>query len=271
MTGQRTHRYLRLALVGVVIALGVSIVAEVVRSGTLLPSISDYYYTPVRGVFVGVMTAAAVALLALSGRDTESLLLDIAAVFAPLVAIVPTGFAGAASVPESDLAGVRNALIVYAVMVALLVVAGIALAAAREVSRRRLLIVGGAATVAASSVVVLAFAPPVSDSFPFPGGIDLHLAVTVGFFLAFAAVPALSATRRSRDVGARGGSRAIDGTVAVVIVLALIATVAGAAVARESAAVLIGESVALVAFAVYWLSQTIERWDDPDPPSLRAG
>lgn len=98
-TGQRTHRYLRLALVLVVFALlvAVSLQSVVVIWQPLqfgwhpLPSISHAYHTPVRDVFTGALIAASVALLALSGRNRATTLLDICAVFAPLIAIVRRG------------------------------------------------------------------------------------------------------------------------------------------------------------------------------------
>lgn len=100
-TGQKTHRYLRLALVLVVFALlvAVSLQSVVVIWQPLqfgwhpLPSISHAFYTPVRDVFTGALIAVSVALLALSGRNRATTLLDVCAVFAPLIAIVPTGIA----------------------------------------------------------------------------------------------------------------------------------------------------------------------------------
>lgn len=271
MTGLRTHRYLRLALVGVVLALAVSILTEVIRSGgVVLPSLSDYYYTPARGVFVGSLTAAGVALLALSGRDAESVFLDVAAVFAPLVAIVPTGFSGAERIPVDDLAGVRNGVSVYTAVVAALVVLGIVLAAFGQLPWRRLAVVGGIASVTATTLAALAFSPGSAGDFPFVGGWDLHFVVTVAFFAAFAAVPAVTALRREGDDSGSRMMRTAQRVVPVVIALALAVTVVGALAARESTVVLIGESVALAAFAAYWLAQTIERWDDVNPPSIIA-
>ncbi|MFF2494009.1 hypothetical protein [Agromyces sp. NPDC058064] len=98
-TGQKSHRYLRLSLVLIVVALLLSVTYQSISSGVLLNSISHYFYTPAHAVFVGSLIAASLALVALSGRDSDPLngyniepvLLDIAAVFAPLIAIVPTG------------------------------------------------------------------------------------------------------------------------------------------------------------------------------------
>ena len=56
----------------------------------VLPSVSAYYYSPARDVFVGALIAASLALFALSGRGPSRALLDAAALFAPLIALVPT-------------------------------------------------------------------------------------------------------------------------------------------------------------------------------------
>lgn len=269
MTGLRTHRYLRLALVGIVVALAASVLIELAQSGWRpLPSISDYYYSPARGVFVAALTAAGVALLVLSGRDTESLLLDVAAVFAPLIAIVPTGFRGEPYVPAADLPTVRNGVGVYVAMVAILVLLGIVLAARGDLAWRRVAIVGGTAAGAATALAVLAFAPGPAAAFPFPGGINLHLVATVSFFAMFAAIPWV--TVFGQDPPAPGYRR-LYLTVSVVIVAALVTTIGAAIANPDTVGVLIGEAVALAAFGVYWTAQTVERWGDADPPSILPG
>ena len=89
MAERRSYRYLRIALVGVVVIIIAAVVIESSISGTWLPSISHYYYTPARNVFVGALVAASVALLVLSGTDAEGAWLDVAATFAPLIALIP--------------------------------------------------------------------------------------------------------------------------------------------------------------------------------------
>ncbi|OAH51242.1 hypothetical protein [Microbacterium oleivorans] len=266
MTGLRTHRYLRLALVGIVVALAASVLIELIRSGGQpLPSISDYYYSPAGGVFVGALTAAGVALLVLSGRDTESMLLDIAAVFAPLIAIVPTGYRGEPSVPSEVLPTVRNGVGVYLTMVTILVALGIVLAARGDLAWRRVAIVGGTASAVVIALATLAFAPGPAAVFPFPGGINLHLVATVCFFAMFAAIPWV--TSFGEDPPA-AGYRRVYLAVSIVIAAALVTTVGAAIANPDTVGVLIGEAVALGAFAVYWTAQTIERWQDADPPSI---
>ena len=270
MTGLRTHRSLRLALVGIVVALAASVLVELAQAGWVpLPSISDYFYSPARGVFVGGLVAAAVALLALSGRDAESIMLDIAAVFAPLIAIVPTGYRGRPVVPEDVLATVRNGVGVYIVMVAALVALSMVLASRGETAWRRVGIVGGIATVTAAALGVLAFAPGVAGQFPFPGGVNVHLVATVCFFVMFAAIPLVSVF--SRDARPGPVYRGIYAAVSVVITIALILAIVSVIADPDTIGVLIGEAVALTAFAVFWMTQTVERWLDADPPSILVG
>ena len=60
-----SYRYLRLAMVILVVTLAVSLVIEISRASCWQGSISAYYYTPVHSVFVGALVAIGVALVAL--------------------------------------------------------------------------------------------------------------------------------------------------------------------------------------------------------------
>ena len=87
-----SYRYLRLAIVILVVTLGVSLVIEIFKASCWQGSISAYYYTPVHAVFVGALVAIGVSLVALKGRDSvEDLFFNLAGVLAPVVALVPTG------------------------------------------------------------------------------------------------------------------------------------------------------------------------------------
>jgi len=96
-----------------------------------LGSISAYYYTPVRSVFVGTLCAMGVCLIAIKGRDRprEDLMLNLAGMCAPVVALCPTPLedrtaCGSATrcVPAEFVPGVVNnveALIVVGVVAVL--------------------------------------------------------------------------------------------------------------------------------------------------------
>lgn len=89
----QTYRYLRIGIILAVIFLGSSILIEHGNApeGCWQTSISAYYYTPVRAVFVGTLIAVGLALLVIKGRGLgEDMCLNIAGMLAPVVAIVPT-------------------------------------------------------------------------------------------------------------------------------------------------------------------------------------
>jgi hypothetical protein len=88
-----TWRHLRLAMVGVVLGLGAAVAIEraKVSPGCFQGSISAYYYTPARAVFVGALLVLGVCLICLRGStDVEDLLLNVAGMLALVVAFVPT-------------------------------------------------------------------------------------------------------------------------------------------------------------------------------------
>jgi hypothetical protein len=93
LAAPKTYRYLRVAVVAMAVLLGTSVAIEIVFGprGGILDSISAYYYTPVRGVFVGALLAVGLGLVAIKGREgPEDVMLNLAGMLAPLVALVPT-------------------------------------------------------------------------------------------------------------------------------------------------------------------------------------
>jgi hypothetical protein len=100
----KTWRYLRIAMAAMAATLFAAIIEERVR-GHLDPlampvprtvhcwqgSISAYYYTPVHAFLVGALVAIGICLFSLKGdTPVEDVLLNLAGMFAPVVALVPT-------------------------------------------------------------------------------------------------------------------------------------------------------------------------------------
>ena len=88
----KTYRYLRLAMVAMVLGLAVAVVHEVLRveGNCWQTTLSGYYYTPVQSVFVGALVTIGVCLVSLKGNtDSEDVLLNFAGICAPFVALVP--------------------------------------------------------------------------------------------------------------------------------------------------------------------------------------
>lgn len=91
--GNRTWLYLRIAMILLVLGLAASLGYEhwAHDPGCLLGSISAFYYTPVRAVFVATLVAVGVCLVCMQGNTpAENVLLNLAGAFAPAVAFIPT-------------------------------------------------------------------------------------------------------------------------------------------------------------------------------------
>ncbi len=88
-----TYRYLRLSIVVVTSALLASLAFEAIGEGCFVGSISGYYYTPVRSLFVGGLVAIGVCLIAIKeDRPRKDALLNLSGALAPIVAFVPTEY-----------------------------------------------------------------------------------------------------------------------------------------------------------------------------------
>jgi hypothetical protein len=88
----KSYRYLRLAMVGLLLCLAMAVLYQSVRQGNLLGSVSAYYYTPAQAFFVGGLIGLGACMIALKGTNiVEDAALNLGGVFAAIVAIVPTG------------------------------------------------------------------------------------------------------------------------------------------------------------------------------------
>ncbi|WP_322411774.1 hypothetical protein [Microbacterium invictum] len=258
----RTYRYVRLAILGAVLALLVSVAGVAIADGVAPESLSAGFYTPARTVFTGSLFAVSLALLALSGRSVPQALLDVAAVLAPLIAIIPTPVGG--EVPAAVHGDVVNGLATFLLVGIVGLIVALLVARAQGSLTR-----GVAATAAVAGVVVVGF--------PVWGVVDQesllrvgHLTATLAFFALIAAVAGWTAWAPS---SARPSARGVYGGIAIGIlaaILFLFAVVVLPLAAPDPPAsgipfVLIGEIVLLLLFAAFWVVETARTWKDPDP------
>ena len=88
----KSYRYLRITMIGLLLALAAAVFYQSIRQDSVLASVSAYYYTPARSVFVGALIGLGACMIALQGMDNaEDTFLNLGGVFAIVVAIVPTG------------------------------------------------------------------------------------------------------------------------------------------------------------------------------------
>jgi hypothetical protein len=86
-----TYRYLRISMVALMLMFGAVPFTQLATSPCLLGSISGYFYTPARTLFVGSLFGLGACLLAYQGHsDEEDVLLNFTGIMAFIVAIVPT-------------------------------------------------------------------------------------------------------------------------------------------------------------------------------------
>lgn len=268
---QRTYRHLRLALVGAAVMMLAALVVVVGAAGPVT-SLSALYYTPGGPVFGGALFAIALALVALSGHSVEQVLLDIAALFAALIAVVPTPIdaldapgagrcpvAGVACVPPAAAAAMGVGVIVVAIM-GLLGSLTAAWLGGRRAPAMPLGVAVPAAVVAAVSIGALVWLGVA------PGGMLAfgHVVAAGSFFVIMTAVSVVSA------ITARGRWRVLYVVVAAGMgaslgYLAVVFTARLAGVGRGLPLVLVGEVALIALFAMFWLAQTAQKWNAFDP------
>lgn len=245
---QRTYRALRLAVIALVVVIFTSVGLATVSVGWL-PSISDYYFSPARTSFTGALIGVSLALLVLSGRGIERALIDAAALFAPLIALIPTTGTHCLPrcAPTAFAADAANGIVTYLIVGAVGIVTVAMLAGWGQVSWAAAAPTGGLAVAVLLTLGLLwTFVPDVVLAHG-------HVVATVIFFALFAAVAVVHAFR-ARPF------RAAYITVGALLVLVLIAYAA-----FFPRSVLIAEVAALMLFAAFWILQSIEKWNDPDP------
>ncbi len=269
---QRTYRYVRLAIIGAVVLLAVSLITVFVADGPLT-SISALAYTSGRSVFVGVLFGVTLALVALSGHSVEQTLLDLAALFAPVIAIVPTTVVTGDApgllvdcarpcVPVAELAAIGNGMLSLAVVGALGVLTALVLALVQRTMSRGVGFAIGVAAIIVAGLAAWWLAAP--GSFTAWG----HFVAVAGFFGLMAATSVVAAVSapppwRAVYLACAGGILLSLAFLAVVFALRL----AGAA-AGEVPLVLVGEALLVLFFAVFWLAQTVQKWDETNPSIL---
>lgn len=274
-----TYQTLRIGMVAMVGMLLAAVVIEAWRqSWQFESSISAYWYTPVRPVFVSVLVSIGVALIVIKGTHAwEDTWLNFAGVFAPVVAFVPTLLPGEKNLTDSAvLTQVANS------MTALFFAGGCGIAVAKILRGRAQLPregrperwrVWGTITIYLIGLVLFVFFRAT-----FTG--RAHGIAAGLMFLSIAVAVLHTAFRRElRDTSLRPTYIAIALVMAATLVVAVIVLWGGTAWFHF---VLVVELIEIVAFVTFWMLQTREHWQEtieataerahidnaPDPASI---
>ena len=271
-----TYRYLRMALVSVLALLTAGVLLQMSADGwSLLPSISDYYWTPARSVFVGSLVALGVGMIVIKAdNELEDILLNVGGVLAPVVAFVPTPQLGTCTtsggdrpgLPQSTVDGITNN------MGALLVAGGFALVVfltlAFGVRDRRPGAgnVGGWILVARVAGTVVVIAIFVGAWFWFENGrssfeCNAHYTAALVLFACIVGVTGLNAFSRFLEHREAEGLRAAVNPYSVITVLMAGVIVAGALRAGSwGYYILFIEAGVIALFLSFWVLQSAELW-----------
>jgi FtsH-binding integral membrane protein len=275
---QRTYRYLRIGIGATILVIFVGVGAVFINTHQLLPSISQYFYSPARSAFVGALIAASLLIFALAGRGPQRALLNAAAIFAPLIAFVSTPISGVdgcvspvGCVPNKDaIADIDNGVAVYlviggAMLVALLLV--VLFTKIRIGSVWVSLFIGGAVLIAVLLLRLLS-----QDLFLS----YVHFVVSATFMLLIGAVAVLNVLMPDVDNPPTRWMQVVYWIVAGGMVFDMIFVTwvvisehgppaEGSAVAPAVPPVFLGETIALLLFTGFWAVQSAQKWNEKQP------
>lgn len=248
----KTYRYLRIAMITVISMLLIAVVVEWqnTESGCWQGSLSAYYYTPVQSVFVGALVTIGVCMVALRGlTDPEDILMNLGGMLAPVVALVPTpNPGGCRSVGVAVAAAPEN---IQNNMIALFIagVVGI-VAAAITLLRQQMTLPSVVGIVVAAAIFLGGVGWFVSGRDSFDD--YAHYGAAIPLFVCIVIVVFLNSRRRWKW-------RYL--TIAILMVLST--AVIGTIILADGWAhgVLVLEAMLIVLFGIFWVFQTIERWN----------
>lgn len=269
---RKTYDYLRLAMVLLVVGLAAAIAVEWWEVGRdcFQTSISAYFYTPARGVFVASLLAIGVCLVVLKSSDeVEDALLNVAGLLAPVVGLVPTAAPGTCSSSPSSAAdretivanGMSTLLVVG--LVALVATALIATADARRrgtaTPRPYVLSIGAAFALWGGALAVFALDRDLFLE-------RAHSTAAISMFLCIIGVVVQNARGLARDKtqGGEWYGQAAHANRYAIVALAMAVAVAAVIAWRVfiglEHVVLWLEATLILLFAVFWAMQSIELW-----------
>ncbi|MDQ1464328.1 MAG: hypothetical protein QOC73_1269 [Actinomycetota bacterium] len=263
----KTYRYVRLAMVGLVVGIFAAVLIQRRTAGTtgFLPSISDYYSTPARGMFVAALLAIGVCLVCIRGGSTaEDVLLNVAGMLAPVVALVPTP-------PDShdpnikgllaDLhAGVTNNFPALLVIAAFAVVVLLCLIAKAFVGTGPRPSKGNVAGFGlATALVLAAYIWYSARKESFLDGAHFTAAITM-----FACIAGTAIVDGIHAIG--GQNKKTRGRVYIAIGASMLLAGGGIIgydmwIQSWKHAVLAAEAILIFLFAVFWAMQTVDLWN----------
>lgn len=288
----RTYSGIRMGVVAVILALGFAVWREIAGSpgGCVQRSLSAYFYTPVRPVFVGALLLLGFAMIVMWGRTPlEDAVLNVAGLLLAVVGLVPTLDANYCSLPASVRSGESEGAVakiaeddliranaetvarsftalLFTLVVVLVVVAVLTLrawAAGRVPSRGERVAYSVTWVVAAVTVAVLWWLYLDADDPQSAFNQDVH-AWSANVAVGLVIVAVFLAAQENRADPSRRRWVHLYGWLGVAMVVAAVVVKGGDAVGLfsgwlDSHATFVVEAILIAFIAVFWVFQTIER------------
>ena len=284
-TGRDTYRYLRGGMVVIIVMLFAALLIDSLPTDCWQGSISAYYYTASRNVFVAALCCLGIMMIVYKGsKDTEDVLLNLAGALAFFVAFVPVGLPGHAGcqqiLPTADekTDAIRNNI--GAVTVALAVAAAIIAFVYLVDTKSRADTSRWGNRLRVLSAVILAGFVGAFYRFPEQFEATAHWVAAVMIFVIIGAVVFINAylagNQDKQDRVTRQRFRRRYRVIGWMMVGSLIGAGIVALVGRLShlegdawnIPVFALETALLLEFAVFWGLQTVELWDYADRNTL---
>lgn len=271
-----THTYLRVLMVVMAFLMLLAVLVAWLVLDVTAPSLSEYYDNALRDVFVGMLFAIAVCMVAYKGVALEDWSLNVAGFYALFVALVPTNLASLLDTGEASVAALRLNLL------AVLVVAGLflwfdwwsGLWAPERLFRNRVtrwfLLIGIAYFVAFMGL--LTFRTFEGEVFA-----NVHLMAAVGLIASLAIAVSSHAWPEETDSGAeqahdkQGVPRHRTYRLIVLMMALGLALWALLAAVDFSHAVLVVELWELFWFMAFWVMETRRTWPPRRVPQVHSG
>lgn len=255
-----TYRYVRFALLALLLAVAISVAAETARTGWQT-SLSSYYYTAAGPVFIGALVAIGVCLIALRGyTDAEDVCLNLAGLSAPMVAFVPTPQAG----HHPDVHAIVNNAATFLAVLAVGYVVIVLIVLRRHARGGGWPTAWGGVGLASTALAWLVGVGWLSlDRHSFAA--HAHALAAVFTFVPFAGVVVLNTDWGVRVLArqANASRTRFDAAYWLVVAGMVLVGAAGAVLWHWAFDVLAVEAGLLTLFAIFWVLQTIDLMD-PD-------
>jgi hypothetical protein len=269
-----TYRQLRVAMPLLVLLLAAAVLHQIFKPepDCWLGSISAYYYTPARAVFVAALCSIGICLIVYRGSSPrEDAVLNLPGVLAFVVAFIPTPLKDLTVEPDScrhsnvptetQLATALDNNI-FALLVGLTgaLVVVIAFRALHVSSASAIPTYGFAVFVAAGWVWFLAAPANLRQ--------HGHFVAAILLFLGIVAVTVMQAFHTRwldpKTQPARGPYRGIYRAILAIMIVGFVVIGGLAVFASFDHTVFWLESLIIVMFAAFWVTQTVELWHETD-------